>query len=292
MNKVVLFLILSFIVSSQSHALQCIEVFTKDGVVRSQVEAKSIEQVHSETRLLFYKMPVAQRIQVLDKMIEQAQAKITPEQGVLRRLWSKTAREQHATNLEAQMQLNELQRVREMYVWIQPLVSAVIRRGDFFREDEVQLLNRVIESEKLYESVKFLSQRFRDLADKKNHEKKFLDSVLYYLTWGPNADLFPVPFHHWVLFDILSARQNPILLDSLTQMLFKSGDNYRDSKSDNQNDAAESRVDDYWLMQQDPVFKLVEQTNPQAIDDLMTKAIDNGALDYDAQAQQLRLTSR
>lgn len=280
--------IFNFFWASQASAFQCNEFFLKDSASSVAAPPKSIEQVHQDSRLLFYRMPVAQRIQVLDKMIEQVEAKITPEPKLLQRLWSQRARDQHTAHRETQLQLAELQRVREMFVWIEPLVAAVLRRGDFFKDDEIQLLNRVVESEKLFESVKFLSQRFRYLSDKSSYEKKFLDSVLYYLTWGPDAVLFPVPFHHWILFDILSSRQNPVLLNSLSKMLFESGDIYKESK--NQISLADSKVEDYWLIQQDPVFKIVEQT-AQRVDDAIEKAIDNGTLGYDENSKQLRLTS-
>ncbi len=250
---------------------------------------KPIEPVHEDTRTLFYRMAVAQRIQVLDKIIKQVQGKINPDQKFLKRLWSKSARDQHAANREIQLQLAELHRVRDMFVWIKPLVAAVLRRGDFFRDDEIQLLNRVVESEKLFESVKFLSQRYRDLSDKSSYEKRFLDSVLYYLTWGPDAVLFPVPFHHWILFDILSSRQNSNLLTSLSKMLFQSGDTYKESKLQNQLSPAESKVDDYWLIQQDPVLKMMDQNTSEKIDDAIFKAIENGTLIYDENSKQLRL---
>lgn len=279
MKKTNLFFLVffNFFLVSQVSALQCREVFTK-----------SIEQVHEDSHLLFYRMPVAQRIEVLDKMIEQVEAKRIPEPKFLQRLWSKSARDQHATLREMELQLAELHRVREMFVWIEPLVAAVLRRADFFRDDEIQLLNRVVESEKLFESVKFLSQRFRDLSNKSSYEKKFLDSVLYYLTWGPDAALFPVPFHHWILFDILSSRQNPVLLNSLSKMLFQAGDTYKESK--NQISSTDSKVEDYWLIQQDPVFKIIEQT-AERVDDAIEQAINNGTLGYDDSSKQLRLTS-
>lgn len=264
-----------------AQALYCTEFFA----ARPKISTEAISTP-------FLRMNTSQRLNVLDQEIASLKAQIVPSPGLWQRLISDQALQTHQRNKEIHAELQQLQKWREMYQFMGPMMEALHRRGFFFENDEIQLLNRVVQSDRLFEAIVFLNQRYKDLPNKSATEKHFLDAVISYLTWGPDFSKDQTPIHHWVIFEIFSARNNPALLAKMTRVLFESADLYMSEKQQpywQTLSPAEVKVEELWMIQYDQAYKMIEQTSPASVDKVINQAIDTHQLDYDDQAHSFRI---
>lgn len=281
-------LFFSFLMSiNASAARMCSEFFSDVSPFNNNIFKEKVDITLLPER--FGEMRASERLRVLSVTIDTLKA-LQPEKPDLWQLaWSANARDRNKKHKDLLLQINELQNMQEIYKWTEPIVRAMYARANFNPVDEAYLLNRVVLSEGLFQTLKFVNQRYMDIKNKVPVEQSFLDAVVYYITWGPDASKFPIPFYHWVIFDILKSRENIVLLTKLTRLLRVSGSQYRSEKIyDNAIDAA---IDDYWLIQQDPVMKVINEDNPRVIEKVIEMAVENRRVDYGRRTHQLQVMS-
>jgi hypothetical protein len=235
----------------------------------------------------FSTLSLNDRLRTLDQALRTAKTQLRSEPRFINRLLSGKARELHSVNQKIQTQINELSKKREIYQALVPLLKENGRDVFLSREDEVQLLNRVLTSEKLADTLKFLSLRRIDTNAAQEVEIQFIHSIVRYVTWGPEQTHFPAPFYHWLILDMMTGANNPNYLIELTHTLNSTANVYKNEKvSLNE---ADSAVTDYWLRQSDPVFDMIEKTNSDQLEKIIEKAVDDNLLLYHKQYQVLQI---
>ncbi len=278
-----LLIILSIIISAlPAQAFFCTEVF----------EARAFRGGAVKDAKDFAHMNTPQRINYIDQRTADLTQQLQPTPRLWKRLFFESELLIHEKNRKLTEELRALSKSRKKYYFMLPMMEALARRGFFFEADEIQLLNRVTQSDKLFEAIEFLNQRFKDIPNKSITEKHFLDAVISYLTWGPDFSRDQTPIHHWVMFEILSTRGQPKLLEDMTRILFLSADMYSREKQQpkwEQLTPAQAKVEELWIVQQDPAYKMIQQTSPESIENVIIHAIDQGLLDYDKRVHSFRI---
>lgn len=254
---------------SQQHCLDLFKVDSNSRQNSNLVSALEAEFEHAN---------IYERLEMLDYVTVQLQQKMqeTPKPSIWSWFTAEGSQQRRQYSELKQLSL-EVKELRAAYRVVNSLLHGTVKRHNLQREDELQLLNRLITEKDMLGALKFLDARQSDVRGKDRLEQYFIDSVVMYLAWGPSPKKFPVPIKHWLIFDIFLGHEDPKYMIHVASLFRDMAKVYKDAKQGLTPD--EAHIEEYSVLMQDRVFALIEKTekkNPNVIERLIEQELNRG----------------
>jgi hypothetical protein len=267
-------LLFSTLANAQS---ACVEFFKND----SQLGKNTF--LTRELESAFLSSSIYQRLDLLEQVSTRLLQKIeqSPRPGLLRWFTFEGVQQRRATS-ELRALSVEVKQLTDAYKVVNSLLHGQVKRHNLKRDDELQLLNRLISEREMLDVLKFLDLRQSDVKGQDRFEQHFIDAVILYLAWGPNPKKFPVPIKSWLIFDIFLGHEDPKYMVYVASQFREMAYVYKDAKRGLT--MAEASLEEYSVLMQDRVFALIERTekkNPQVIERLIDQEIERGHIVLD-----------
>jgi hypothetical protein len=284
MNLMGFFFIL--LTSFSGQAMQCVDLFPSKTIVINN------EQTLETLPENFEQMDIYQRQETLDYMAVRLKSELkqNPKPNFFDRFLTRDGIARNREHARLSEIYAKVKKLKDAYHVVYSLLHGEVKNHNLKKDDEVQLLNRLMVESDVLSALKFLELRQTDLHGRDRLEQYFIDAVVLYLAWGPNPKMFPVPMNDWLIFDIFLGHEDPMYMVDMTERFTNSALMYKSEKAGaNEADAV---VIDYQLRVQDLVFEIIEKTkkkNPQIIERVVEQEIDNGHVVYDKDSDTLRI---
>jgi hypothetical protein len=265
--------IFTFLFSMFGHSQQhCLDLFKVDSNSRQNSNLVSALEAEFEHATIY------ERLEMLDYVTVQLQQKMqeTPKPSLWSWLTSEGAQQRREYSELKQLSL-EVKELRAAYRVVNSLLHGSVKRHNLQRDDELQLLNRLITEKDMLGALKFLDARQTDVRGNDRLEQYFIDSVIMYLAWGPSPKKFPVPIKNWLIFDIVLGHKKPKYMIDVASLFRDMAKVYKDSKKGLT--PAEAHLEEYSVLTQDRVFALIEKTEkkfPHVIERVIEQELNQG----------------
>lgn len=265
--------IFTFLFSMFGHSQQhCLDLFKVDS--NSRQNSNLVSTLEAE----FEHANIYDRLEMLDYVTVQLKQKMqeNPKPSLWSWLTSEGSKQRRQYSELKQLSL-EVKELSAAYRVVNSLLHGSVKRHNLQREDELQLLNRLITEKDILGALKFLDARQADVRGKDRLEQYFIDSVIMYLAWGPSPKKFPVPIKHWLIFDIFLGHEDPKYMIHVASLFRDMAKVYKDAKQGLTPD--EAHIEEYSVLAQDRVFALIEKTeknNPNVIERLIVQELNRG----------------
>ena len=256
---------------------QCLDLF------KTQNQSRLSANLEKELEAEFLNSNIYERLEMLDYVTVELQNKLqqTPRPGVFSWFTVDGARQRRSHSELKSLSL-EVKELRDAYRVVNSLLHGSVKNHNLKREDEVQLLNRLISEKEMLGALRFLQQRQADMAGKDRLEQHFIDAVILYLAWGPNPKKFPVPIKSWLIFDIFLGHEDPKYMVHVASLFHDMALVYKGAKKGLSDQ--EAHIEEYSVLMQDRVFAFIEKTekmSPNVVERLIDQELDRGHIILD-----------